>query len=155
MASLSKDELLQDVDRYAHEYNLDDILPLLQKGALVAQNPGDFETMVELDATDRQYLRKEISHRWKHPWSLYFTILMNSIAAAIQGWDQTGTVQSSRKFALLLISPLGSNGANLTFATQFGLPEDPPACKTVAECTRNQWIVGLINATPYITIAFL
>ncbi|GFF22939.1 polyol transporter 5 [Aspergillus udagawae] len=135
LAALSKDDLLRDVDRYAQEYSLDDILPLLQKGALVAQNPGDFENMAELDETDRQFLREEVTHRWRHPWALYYTIVLNSIAAAIQGWDQTG-----------------SNGANLTFATQFGLPQD--GCATEAECTRNQWIVGLINAVPYISIAF-
>jgi hypothetical protein len=35
-------------------------------------------------------LREEVTHRWKHPWALYFTIILNSIAAAIQGWDQEG-----------------------------------------------------------------
>lgn len=99
LLALSKDELLQDVDRYAREYDFDDILPLLQQGALVARNPGDFETMTELNDTDRQWLREEVSHRWKHPRTLYFTIIMNSIAAAIQGWDQTGTVHSGQRSA--------------------------------------------------------
>ena len=44
----------------------------------------------ELDEADRQVLREEITHKWKHPRILYFTIILNSIAAAIQGWDQTG-----------------------------------------------------------------
>jgi hypothetical protein len=35
-------------------------------------------------------LREEVTHRWKHPRILYYTIILNSIAAAIQGWDQTG-----------------------------------------------------------------
>ncbi len=57
----------------------------------MAQNPGDFENIAELDETDRKFLREEVTHRWKHPWALYYTIILNSIAAAIQGWDQTGT----------------------------------------------------------------
>lgn len=83
---------MQDVEQYAQEQDLNDILPLLKKGALVAQNPQDFETMPELDDEDRQVLRDEITHRWRHPKILYYTIILNSIAAAIQGWDQTGII---------------------------------------------------------------
>jgi hypothetical protein len=50
---------------------------------------------------------------------------------------------------------LGSNGANLTFDRVFGIPNDSPYCPDKATCDRNQWIVGFINATPYITIALL
>lgn len=70
----------------------------------------------------------ERDHRWHHPKILYFTVILNSIAAAIQGWDQTG-----------------SNGANLSFPVEFGI--DP----SVSE--RNQWITGFVNSCPYIAIA--
>jgi hypothetical protein len=60
----------------------------LRKGALAAQSPDAIDQIFELDETDRQLLREEVSHRWKHPKVLYFTIILNSIAAAIQGWDQ-------------------------------------------------------------------
>ncbi len=69
-----------------------DILPLLRKGALVAQNPLGIDDIPELDESDRVPLRNEITHRWRHPKTLYFTIILNSIAAAIQGWDQTGSL---------------------------------------------------------------
>jgi hypothetical protein len=39
------------------------------------------------------------------------TIVLNSIAAAIQGWDQTG-----------------SNGANLSFPREFGIADTVPYC---------------------------
>ena len=91
LAGIPKDQLLQDVEQYAQEHDLNDILPLLKKGALVAQSPGDMETIPELDEEDRRVLRAEVTHRWRHPWALYYTIILNSIAAAIQGWDQTGT----------------------------------------------------------------
>lgn len=89
---------MRDVENYAQEYNLTDILPLLKKGALVAQSPRDFENIPELDENDKQALRDEITYRWRHPWALYYTIILNSIAAAIQGWDQTGKIQSLGTF---------------------------------------------------------
>ncbi|KAE8145681.1 hypothetical protein BDV25DRAFT_170413 [Aspergillus avenaceus] len=134
LRGIPQDQLMRDVEDYAQQYDLNDILPVLKKGALVAQRPGEFDDIPELSPEDRQFLRMETTDRWKHPWALYYTIVLNSIAAAIQGWDQTG-----------------SNGANLTFAHQFGIPQD--GCTTEAECTRNQWIVGMINSMPYITIA--
>jgi len=88
LTGVPKDQLLQDVDTFADENNLHDIKDLLRKGALAAQSPGAIEHIVELDDTDRQVLREEVTHRWKHPKTLYFTIILNSIAAAIQGWDQ-------------------------------------------------------------------
>jgi len=84
-------------------------------------------------------LREEVTHRWKHPKTLYFTIILNSIAAAIQGWDQEG-----------------SNGANLAFPEDFGISN----ASTLKDGSpnphyaKNQWLVGFINACPYIAIAF-
>lgn len=135
LVGVPKDQLMRDVENYAQEYNLTDILPLLKKGALVAQSPRDFENIPELDENDKQALRDEITYRWRHPWALYYTIILNSIAAAIQGWDQTG-----------------SNGANLTFAKEFGIPDNEPDCGDPTTCNRNSWLVGLVNAMPYIAI---
>jgi hypothetical protein len=49
-----------------------------------------------------------------------------------RGWDQTG-----------------SNGANLTFPKDFGIaaPAGTP------EGDKDNWIVGLVNAAPYIAAA--
>jgi hypothetical protein len=82
---------MQDVENYAQENGLGDILPMLRKGALVAQNPHSIDTIPDLTDDERTALHNETTHRWKHPKILYFTIILNSIAAAIQGWDQTGT----------------------------------------------------------------
>ncbi|KAJ5197273.1 hypothetical protein N7449_007752 [Penicillium cf. viridicatum] len=122
LAGIPHGQLMENVTAYAIEYDLANILPLLEKGATVAQSPAGIEGISELDDDDRRVLYEEHTRRWKHPFALYYTVVLNSISAAIQGWDQTG-----------------SNGANLTFDT----------------CKRNQWIVGFINATPYITICLL
>ena len=113
---------------------------MMTKGALVAQSPRSFEEILELDEADKQVLREEVTHRWRHPWTLYFTIVLNSIAAAIQGWDQEG-----------------SNGANLAFPEEFGIPNSATFNGGLPNpnYARNQWLVGFINSCPYIAIAFL
>ncbi|KAI8296075.1 Polyol transporter 5 [Colletotrichum sp. SAR 10_98] len=140
LKGIPKAQLMEQVAVYQKTQGLpDDILPLLQKGALVAQNPALFETLDELDESEKIALREEVTHRWKHPWALYYTIILNSIAAAIQGWDQTG-----------------SNGANLAFPTALGIPDSAgSACGPVAnegDCAKNSWIIGFVNSMPYITI---
>jgi hypothetical protein len=129
---------MQDVEEFAAEKNLNDILPLLRKGALAAQSPDALDSIHELDDAERQNLREEFTRRWKHPRILYFTIILNSIAAAIQGWDQEG-----------------SNGANLSWPTDLGVPDTGPVCTANGTCGRNQWIVGVVNSMPYFAIFLL
>jgi len=140
LVGISQTQLLADVEDFAQKYGFSgDEIGLLRKGALVARNPADFENIPELDDNDRLALREEVTRRWKHPLALYFTIILNSIAAAIQGWDQTG-----------------SNGANLSFPKEFGISPDPPDCGTSVNdklCQDNAWLVGFINSCPYIAIA--
>ncbi|EMC92365.1 hypothetical protein BAUCODRAFT_151769 [Baudoinia panamericana UAMH 10762] len=140
LLGFSKDQLMDDVDVFAEKHGMQEQIPLLRKGALVAQNPTDFENIMELDDNDRQALRDEVLHRWRHPWPLYLTITLCSVAAAIQGWDQTG-----------------SNGANLSFPIEFGISDQVPYCDPVnpnaRRCTNNSWLIGFINSCPYIAIA--
>ena len=89
--------------------------------------------------------RKPLVDKWSQPRDLYITIVICSLAAAVQyashstisgvsvtyntlsnrGWDQTG-----------------SNGANLLFPTALGIPDDNGA----PNASVNQWIVGVINS---------
>ncbi|KAJ5903398.1 Major facilitator superfamily domain general substrate transporter [Penicillium tannophilum] len=135
LEGIPHDQLMSNVQEYAELHGLQDILPTLRKGALAGQDPIAARTSPLLNGQEHEILHVEANYRWRQPWALYYTIILNSIAAAIQGWDQTG-----------------SNGANLTFDVVFGIPNNAPACPDLATCTRNQWIVGFINATPYITI---
>ena len=113
-------------------------MDLLKKGALVAQSPDDYESMAELTDDEKRALREEKTRRWHHPRTLYFLIILNSIGAAIQGWDQTG-----------------SNGANLSFPTALGIPDTGPLCEAQGTCERNSWIIGAINSTPYMALCLL
>ena len=81
---------MKDVERFAEEKGMTDALPLLKKGALVAQDPANIENLDSLDEEEKDALRYEAEHRWKHPLRLYVTIIVCSIGAAVQGWDQTG-----------------------------------------------------------------
>ena len=106
---------------------------LLQRGALVAQDPASFEQISELEEHERDALRNEVLHKWRQPFALYLTVILCSVGAAVQGWDQTG-----------------SNGANLSWPTAFGVP-DIGEGKT----DWNVWIVGVVNAGPYLASAGL
>jgi hypothetical protein len=108
-------------------------------------------------------MRVEATRRWAQTRTLYFTIFLNSIAAAIQGWDQTGEAATALLFVerffhsdRWLTNKKGSNGANLSFPKSFGIEDSGDFClppERRALCDKNSWIVGLINALPYITIA--
>ena len=119
---------------------MQDMIPLLQKGALVAQDPPAFESIAELDEGERDALRNEVLHKWRQPLALYFTVILCSIGAAVQGWDQTG-----------------SNGANLSWPDDFGVPDAAPKSGPVpgVNYDTNSWIVGVVNAGPYLGSAFM
>jgi MFS family permease len=126
---------MHDVEQFAEEKGLQDKVDLIKRGALIAQAPNDFESLDILE-DEKEALRYEAAHKWSHPMALYFTIITCSIGAAVQGWDQTG-----------------SNGANLSFPVEFGIGngETPGAPNQL----RDQWLVGLVNAGPYIGSALL
>ncbi|KAI9742432.1 MAG: hypothetical protein M1818_003966 [Claussenomyces sp. TS43310] len=132
LEGIPRQSLLRDVELFANHNDMTDILPLLRKGALIAQDPDNYEDITGEDAVtedEKVALRNEVLHKWKAPTSLYVTIITCSVGAAVQGWDQTG-----------------SNGANLSFPTAFGIGSDD---------TYDTYLVGLINAAPYIASAFI
>ncbi|KAF8645383.1 hypothetical protein AX16_007885 [Volvariella volvacea WC 439] len=131
---IPRETLFAQVEDFAREKGMEDITPLLKKGALLAQNPKDFENISELDEADREIIRRETTHKWSQPRDLYLTVIICSIAAAVQGWDQTG-----------------SNGANLSFPQEFGITSEPGNPRAEA----NFWIVGIINAAPYLASCFI
>ncbi|EPS44823.1 hypothetical protein H072_1179 [Dactylellina haptotyla CBS 200.50] len=136
LAGLSQEELFAGVDRFVDENDLVDLRDDIRKGALVAQDPGNYEKIVELNEEERQVLKDEAEHIYKQPWALYTSIIVCSIGAAVQGWDQTG-----------------SNGANLSFPKEFGIYVDPD--NPSPDDGKNQWILGLVNSAPYIGSAFI
>jgi len=58
------DQLLAEVKAFAKEQDMEDILPYLEKGALIAQNPSQFESIKELDNEDLEVLRRETTRKF-------------------------------------------------------------------------------------------
>lgn len=84
---------MREVDEFANQRDLVDILPILRKGALVARDPSNYEDIdgpEALDGEEVECLRDEVLHKWRQRKPLYFTIICCSVGAAVQGWDQTG-----------------------------------------------------------------
>lgn len=87
---------MSNVQEYAELHGLQDILPTLRKGALAGQDPITARTSPLLNGQEHEILHVEANFRWRQPWALYYTVILNSIAAAIQGWDQTGEYTAER-----------------------------------------------------------
>jgi len=126
---LSREQLAANVEAFTQEKGLTEHTAIFQKGAILAQNPRHYDELQELDEQDKSTIQHEMTHRWSHPMMLYMTIGLCSIGAAVQGWDQTG-----------------SNGANLGFPQEFGIGSGSQA---------DEWLVGVVNAGPYIGSAAL
>ncbi|KAL2166969.1 hypothetical protein VTG60DRAFT_1927 [Thermothelomyces hinnuleus] len=132
LEGIPRDELMSRVHIFAEEKGLTEHIELLRKGALVAQDPENFENIdgdEALTEEEKMALRKEVEHKWRLPARLFLTIITCSIGAAVQGWDQTGT-----------------NGANIFFPDVYGIGSDS---------THDTILVGLLNAGPYIGSAFI
>ena len=60
---IPRDTLLSQVEAFAREQGMEDIEPLLKKGALIAQSPKDFESLPELDEADKAIIRRETTRQ--------------------------------------------------------------------------------------------
>jgi hypothetical protein len=74
LAGISREQLWDDVERFCRQYNLEDHLEDFKKGALVAQNPGAAQDLVELTDEEKAVLRREHTHKWHQPWQLYWLV---------------------------------------------------------------------------------
>lgn len=132
LEGIPRHQLMIDVEAFAEYRGLQDHIPMLRKGALVAQNPAGAH---EIDGDERlspeelNVLEREVTHKWHMPFRLFLTIAICSLGAAVQGWDQTG-----------------SNGATIFFPAAYGIDDDS---------VRSKILVGVLNSGPYIGAAFL
>lgn len=126
LAGFTREELMTDVERFAAEKELEDILPILKKGAYIAQDPKSFEQVEDLNPNERDWFRMEKTHRWKQPWMMYFMTVLCAGSAIVQGMDQTAV-----------------NGAQIFYFEEFGIEED------------QVWLRGLLNGAPYLCSALI
>ncbi|KAI0145122.1 hypothetical protein GGR57DRAFT_494767 [Xylariaceae sp. FL1272] len=131
LKGISREQLMRDVVAFCQEKGLDEHVLVMKKGALVAQNPHAFDEIdgeEALTEEEKHALTHEALHKWSLPWRLYLTIVVCSIGAAVQGWDQTGI-----------------NGATIFYPKVFGIPDT----------TNGSLLEGTINSAPYIASAVI
>ncbi|KAM0751462.1 hexose transport-related protein, partial [Meredithblackwellia eburnea MCA 4105] len=134
LAGISHERLIAMGRAFANEKDLGEFAEEFEKGALIAQDPLAFESLPLLTEEDKAVLRREQTHKWDQPWTLYYLTIACSIAAAVQGMDESVT-----------------NGANLFWAPQFGLDTAVGS----ADAGKHQWLLGLTNGAPYLACAVL
>ena len=89
LAGLSKEQICSDVEAFCNENGLTESVDVFKKGALVAQNPAAALEVAGLTDDERRILEREQTHRWSQPFTLYWLCIMCSLAAAVQGMDET------------------------------------------------------------------
>ncbi|KAF8257801.1 hypothetical protein EI94DRAFT_1756827 [Lactarius quietus] len=132
LEGLSHEQLMASGAEFARTHGLGHLEEEFKKGALAAQDPLAFEKVPYFNEDDKNIFRRELTHRWDHPGTLYYLVILCSVAAAVQGMDE----------AVI-------NGANLFYAPQFHIDSKS------GNASRNEWILGLVNSAPYLCCAIL
>lgn len=137
LSGYTHNELMVMGATYARDHGMPDLEEDFKKGALIAQDPAAFETLPLLSDADKDILRREITHKWSHPMSLYHLVVMCSMAACVQGM---GKPCCKPRCSCLLTAPQTSpsstvqtciSSTNSALATVHGLlvlSTRPPTC---------------------------
>lgn len=103
LAGMTEQEVLREVDIWVEEKGLSEYRDEFQKGALVArlgQREDGFEYVSQLNEEEKGLLRHEITHRWDHPFMLYFLVILCAGSAIVQGMDQTAVNGAQVHFSI-------------------------------------------------------
>lgn len=132
LAGLSLEQLGQRGEDFCQRHGLQDEedIRAFRLGAMLAANTNRHDTIDGLTEHEREVLDREMTHKWSQPSMLYAVIAICSLCAAVQGMDETVV-----------------NGAQGFYKKQFGIGDE--------ESQRDSWLVGLVNAAPYICCALM
>ncbi|ORY56111.1 hexose transporter [Pseudomassariella vexata] len=132
LAGLSQHQLAERGEEFCRKHGItaEDDIRAFRVGAMIAGNMNKYDTVSDLTEREREVLDREITHKWSNPSMLYAVIVICSLCAAVQGMDETVV-----------------NGAQSFYKKDFGIGN--------AESQRDSWLVGLVNAAPYICCAFI
>lgn len=124
LGGLPRAQLLRDAEAFAKKHGLGEHVDEFRKGALVAQDPLAFEKLDILTEEEKTQLRREITHKWNQPKTLYALVVMCSVAAAVQGVRTVNFIFSSIPETdfyhgrVIQMDETVVNGAQLFFAPQ-------------------------------------
>ena len=127
LSQYSEKQVMQMGRNYALKYDLDP--DLFARAAALARTPDDFNAMPFITEEEKQALHKEHTKKWHIPSKLIQVIALGSMAAAVQGMDESVI-----------------NGALLFYPNYMGVGK--------GEYNRfgydTDMIEGLINGAPYL-----
>ncbi|ODV67455.1 hypothetical protein HYPBUDRAFT_147787 [Hyphopichia burtonii NRRL Y-1933] len=121
LAQYSEKQTMQMGRNYAIKHGLDP--ELFARAAALARLPHEFNSMPFLSEDEKVGLNKEATKRWHIPLKLVAVIALGSMAAAVQGMDESVI-----------------NGATLFYPKEMGL----------LDMKEPQLMEGLINGAPYL-----
>ncbi|CRG85750.1 putative polyol transporter 6 [Talaromyces islandicus] len=131
LADVPREQLMQNVEQFCQKYNLMDHIESFRKGALISQNPAGAQDLTELTDEDKAIILKEHTHKWDQPFALYWLVVMCSLAAAVQGMDETV-----------------NNGAQAIYLDELGITS-----RFSGQQLNN--ITGLVVGAPYLCCAIV
>lgn len=123
----TEEQVMQMGRNYALKYDLDP--ELFARGAALARTPADFNSMAIFSEDEKIALNLEATKKWHIPGKLVAVIALASMAAAVQGMDESVI-----------------NGANLFYPKAMGIGSD---------LMRDSWLEGLVNLSPYLCCAVI
>lgn len=118
----TEEEINADVEKFCRENGFEDKVDLFTRGALLAADPQDFEEREDITEKEKVILREETTHKWRQPWSMYYIAVISSLAAVVQGMDESVV-----------------NGAQVFYYKAFGIDND-----------KDTLIQGFVNSAPYL-----
>ncbi|KAM0790923.1 hypothetical protein ACM66B_004230 [Microbotryomycetes sp. NB124-2] len=128
LAGISYDRLAEMGRAYARNHDMAEYEDEFARGACVAKDPTAYREIPGLTQDDLRVLEREVTHKWDQPKTMYALVILCSVAAAVQGMDESVT-----------------NGANLFWPETLGL----------GTTGRDEWLLGLTNSAPYLCCAVL
>lgn len=124
LSQYTEKQVMQMGRNYALKHNLDP--ELFGRAAALARSPKEFNSMEFLSAEEKESLHKEVTKKWHIPFKLVEVIALGSMAAAVQGMDESVV-----------------NGAQLYYVKEMGM-----------KGMKNEDLIeGLVNGAPYLCCA--
>ncbi|KAL6714740.1 hypothetical protein ACLMJK_008165 [Lecanora helva] len=133
LAGVPDDQLMRDVEEFCQKYDLMDDLDDIKKGAMLSKYSDRVQEVDFLSDDEKEIVIREKTHKWDHPYMLYWLCVMCSLAAATQGMDETA-----------------NNGALPIYPEILGITVENLGSQSKVDNIR-----GLIVSAPYLACAVL
>ena len=72
LARVPDEVLMQNVEEFCQKFDMMEHIEDVKKGALVAKTPTEIENATFLNEQERESILREKTHKWDHPWMLYW-----------------------------------------------------------------------------------